>query len=338
MKTSFFISICIPSYNRPDELKRLLESIDTRRVSDVQIVICEDKSPRRMEVRDVVDFFSKQTSYEIKYVENHENCGHGKNLRECIKQADGEYIILMGDDDMFIPGAFDDYFDFVKTHNYCGYILRSWRQILDDGKIEYFRYFSQNKVFVPSIMTYTDLFLKSVFMSGFTIRRELVNDYNNDNLDDTLLYQLYLQAEVCMRFPSAYCNTPFVQCVGDGMSFFGTNEKEKGLYTPGILVSNNINFINGFFKVTNFVDKSNNIESTSIIKNELSKYSFHLMSPTRKLGLIKFMAHRRELKNIGLGDTIYFNIYFFSLLFFGEKICKNVILIIKKIIGRRLRL
>ena len=50
-------SICIPSYNRPAEIRRLLNSIDTTHVDEVEIVICEDKSPKREEIRkQVLDF------------------------------------------------------------------------------------------------------------------------------------------------------------------------------------------------------------------------------------------------------------------------------------------
>ena len=44
MKKKFF-SICIPSYNRPAEIRRLLDSIDTIHFDEVEIVICEDKAP-----------------------------------------------------------------------------------------------------------------------------------------------------------------------------------------------------------------------------------------------------------------------------------------------------
>lgn len=333
-----FISVCIPSYNRPAELKRLLESFDSKNPDQVQIVICEDKAPKRMEVRGVVETFIQGTNYNVKYIENLENLGHGKNLRECIRQADGEFVIFMGDDDMFIPKVFDNYVDFLAKHIDCGYILRSSRQLLSDGNYEYFRYFKSDKLFSPGVETYTQLFLKSVFMSGFTIKRSLVKDYTIDNLDDTLLFQLYLLAEVCMKYPSAYCNTPIVQGVGDGTSFFGTNHKEKGLYTPGVLVTNNINFINGFFKITKYVDEKHGIDSTNIIKNELSKYSFPLMSYTRSAGIKHFKEHCQKLRNLGLDSTIYFNIYYVVLLIFGEKNCKNLILLIKRILGRRIAL
>jgi len=338
MLNHFIISICIPSYNRPKELKRLLDSVDTKHINEVQIVICEDNAPKRLEVGKVVELYSNQTNYDIKYVENPENLGHGKNLRECIKQADGEYVIFMGDDDMFIPDAFDDFFVFLKQHKNCGYILRSSRQLLGNNSYEYFKYFDDNKVFSPGIETYTQLFLKSVFMSGFTIKRDLVKDYSIDYLDDTLLFQLYLLAEVCLNYPAAYCNTPLVQGVGDGTSFFGTNEKERELYTPGVLVTNNVNFINGFIKISTFIDNKYNINSTEIIKTELSKYSYSLMWLARRLGRKQFREHCRVLRKMGLDGTIYFNIYYLGLLFFGEKFCKNVILMIKKILGRRIKL
>ena len=336
MNSQYFVSVCIPSYNRPGELRRLLESIDTKRARMVQIVICEDKAPKRLEVRSIVETFIEQTIYDVKYVENLENFGHGKNLRECIRQADGEYVIFMGDDDMFIPEALDEFYTFLSEHRDCGYVLRSSRQSLGNGKYEYFKYYNDNKVFCPGVETYTQLFLKSVFMSGFTVKRDYVNDYSIHCLDDTLLFQLYLLAEVCMEHPAAYCNTPFVQGVGDGMSFFGTNKKEDEFYTPGVLVTNNLNFINGFFRITNSIDSKYNIDSTKIIKTEMSKYSYSLMWMARRLGRRRFREHCRVLRKMGLDRTIYFSIYYFGLQLFGEKVCSKLIRLIKRIRGRRI--
>jgi abequosyltransferase len=338
MTNKIFVSICIPSYNRPVEIKRLLDSIDTKCINEVQVVICEDNAPKRFEVRRVVEDFIKNTIYKIKYIENIENLGHGKNLRECIKQADGEYIIFMGDDDMFIPEAFDVYLKFIKNHKNCGYILRSSRQLLKNGKFEYFKYYNDDKFFSPGFDAYIQVFLKSVFMSGFTIKRDLVKNYTIDCLDDTLLFQLYLAAEVCLKYPSAYCNTPFVQGVGDGISYFGTNEKEKQLYTPGVLVTNNINFINSFLRITATIDEYHNINSTDVIRHILSKYSFPLMYEARKSGIIRFNRHCDELRKMGLNSSIYYNIYYSALLLLGAKSCKSIVRIIKKIYGRRVEL
>ena len=82
MNNQYLISICIPSYNRPSGLKRLLESIDTKYVNEVQIVVCEDMAPKRVDVYKVVNKFIKYSKYNLKYIENPENYGHGRNMRE----------------------------------------------------------------------------------------------------------------------------------------------------------------------------------------------------------------------------------------------------------------
>ena len=139
MKSEYLISICIPSYNRPVELKRLLESIDSTKPELIQIVVCEDKAPKRQEVASVVTLFQNTTVYDLRYIENETNLGYDKNLRQLINYANGEYIMFMGDDDMFVPEALDKYIDFLQEHHHCGYILRSYRSLYKDGSVQYFR-------------------------------------------------------------------------------------------------------------------------------------------------------------------------------------------------------
>jgi len=332
----YLISISIPSYNRPKELLRLLDSIDTKYPSKIQIVICEDKSPLREEVRKIVEEYKRLTIYDLKYIENPENYGFDKNIRTLIEEADGEYILYMGDDDMFIPDALDKFISFVEQHNECGYILRSYRNIYKDGSIEYFRYYNEEKYFEPGEKTYIELFWKSVFISGVTIKKKYAENLATDCFDGTLLYQLYLLAEVCMNHPAAYCNIPFTQSVpGNAVPFFGSSESEKGLYTPGRTQKNDLNFYQGYFKITKYIDKKYNIKSTEVLKKELSKYSFPIMMRWRSYGLKEFKEFCRQLRIMELDSTIYFNVYYFGLLFFGKNNCQRIIRIIKRVLGRR---
>lgn len=54
MNGRILLSICIPSYNRPEEIYRLLQSIDLQESDKIEIVICEDHAPKREAVRDRV--------------------------------------------------------------------------------------------------------------------------------------------------------------------------------------------------------------------------------------------------------------------------------------------
>ena len=340
MENKYFLSICIPSYNRPKTLKRLLDTIDSKRYREVQIVICEDLSPARTDIRATVKDFKKITKYDVKYVENEVNCGYDKNLRQLMLNADGEFLIYMGDDDGFIPGALDVYIEWLKAHSTYAYILRSYITKSVDGKVDYYRYFSEDKFFEAGQKTYETLFLKSVSISGFTIKRESILPFQTSDLDGCLLQQLYWVAEVCLKHPAAYCNTPCAQLISDDISYFGNSASEKGLYTPDKFGESDskVNFAKQYLRVAKYVDEKYSINSVDNILTELSKYSYYFLSGQRKHSLKYFNAHYRKLKDLGFDKSVYFKIYYWGLLLFGAKFCTGLIKSIKRIYGRRLDL
>ena len=330
------VSICIPSYNRPTELRRLLDSIDTKRVQEVEVVICEDKAPLRAEVASQVNEFKSQSALSVNYIENEQNCGYDKNLRNLINKAIGEYVLFMGDDDMFIPGRLDGFIDFVNNHQDCGYILRSYQNVYANGKVAEFKYFNSDEVFEASANTYISMFDKSVFISGFTIKREYAKIIETDLFDGSLLYQMYLLTEICRKYPSAYYNTPITQAIEGGTPFFGNSESEKDLYDPGeVTVRNSVNFMNWYCKLVDYSAKIYNDDTNKRIKHNMSKYSYQFMCEQSGKGLKVFNGYVRELRKMGFGTSIYFYIYYIGLILLGKRNCSAIIQWMKMIIGRR---
>lgn len=333
------ISICIPSYNRPAEIRRLLDSIDSKRVEDIEVVICEDRAPKRDEVRAQVEDFKRSTKYIVNYIENVNNCGYDKNLRNLINHATGLFIIFMGDDDLFMPNALDEYIKFVETHKHCGYILRSYRNIYADGSHEDFRYFSEDQEFCASKETYITLFDKSVFVSGYTIRRDCALEFESERFDSSLLYQMYLLAETCYKYPSAYSRILITQAIEGGTQFFGSSDVEKGLYTPGtITIENSINFMKWYNKLTNFIAEEHNDDSNKLIQRNQSKYCYPVLEIQRNKGVKQFRIYAKRLKSLGYNQTVYFYIYYWALIILGDKTCRDIIKFLKKIIGHRPKL
>ena len=340
MENKFFISICIPSYNRPATIVRLLKSIDVSNPDELEVVICEDKSPKREEIREAVNAFKSSAPFAVKYVENAENYGFDKNWRELSIQASGKYLLYMGDDDAFIPRQLDVFIQWLKDHPEPCYILRSYlRRYGNNGeKTEYFRYYDGDMFFKPGIDGYKAFFMKSISMSGYTIKRDCSLEFINEDINDTLLYQLYLLGVVCLHYPSAYCNTPCAMLISDQEQLFGNSSVEKGMYTPQESVSTNLNFFKSYFRIAEYIDSKYNISVADYIKNEYSKYSFYALSGKRKFGIKTFNEHVKKLRSIGLDTSVYFNIYYVGLLIFGVKPCVWMIRTIKKIKGRTLQL
>jgi len=108
MSTSPILSICIPTYKRPDCLAQCLDSIveqcveDTTIAEQVEIVISDNASNDGTE--QVVETFKKQFK-SIRYHKNETNIGVDKNILNVVAKAQGEYVWFLGDDDALFSGA-----------------------------------------------------------------------------------------------------------------------------------------------------------------------------------------------------------------------------------------
>jgi abequosyltransferase len=331
------VSICIPSFNRPQQLNDLLNSLDCD-CTKVEVIICEDSAPKRIEVRETVEEFCEKSKYKIEYNENDKNLGFDGNLRNLVQLATGEFIIFMGDDDLFVPGKLDIFLKFLEENDNFKYILRSYLTIHKNGMTELFQYLPEVKMLPAGPETVAWLFKRSVNLSGFTISRSEALKFATDKLDGTLLYQVYLMSQVCIRHPSIYCDIAFshaVQSFRDNKPMFGSSNAEKGKFTPGsVTESNSINFIKSYFEVTEYLDAQHGSSITPLVLRSLSKNSYPILSIQRKNGPVKFIKYAKILQTeLNFGITANFHIFKWALFFGGEFLCDRIIISIKKRLG-----
>lgn len=334
MKTPL-ISICIPAYNRPQELQRLLHSIDVQS-NELEIIICEDKSSKRKAISKVVQNYTQRTTNVVRYSENQRNLGYDANLRTLLKHAKGQFIVFMGDDDAFVPGALGPYLQFLKDHRDLGFVFRAYEIFHSTNNIETFRHFgSKPKFFKPGEQTLLALYRKSIFISGFTIKREALADIDNTQFDGLLLLQLYLLIPVAMQNNCAYYPQPLVRQYTGGVPMFGTAKAEKKLYTPGTRTTeSSVRFLSGLFTIAAWADVAYGLKFTEKFRQDLSKYSFPLLAIQRDKGLLPFIKYLWQLRSLHLSRTIYYHIYYLSLLLFGRDFCERVIRWLKNSLGR----
>lgn len=96
------LSICIPTYNRPDELLYTLSCLLPQMQDGVELIILDNASeiPGFNRVRDAVSEYDGVGRVELK--RNLGNIGGNANILRCIEEGTGEWVWLLGDDD--IPG------------------------------------------------------------------------------------------------------------------------------------------------------------------------------------------------------------------------------------------
>jgi abequosyltransferase len=331
------LSICIPSYNRPEQLKELLESIDCDRAS-IEVIIAEDHAPLRMQVRSVVNQFASSSSYKVHYFENEENLGYDGNIRKLVDLASGLFVLFMGDDDRFYPGALDGYLAFLRNNRHVGYVLRSYYGRHPDGTLELFKYVPAEKHFSPGVETCAWLYRRSVCICGVTFKRTSALSHRTDEFDGTLLYQLHLVLEICLREEAVYCDIPVgvaEQSYRLDRPQFGAAKSEQGRYQPGMVTpENSINFIRAFFEITRAFDRKHDLTLTQMVRQDMSKYSYPILSIQRKRGAYDFLRYARRLASeTGINSTWHFYFFSLALLMFGEHVCDKCIVLVKRVLG-----
>ncbi len=110
----YTISICIPTYNRPDLLREALLSCFAQTLSPNQIVIGDDSTSPATER--LVAEMQAQTSVPLVYQRNAPRFGQNANINSCFLRASGSHLVLLHDDDLLTPNALDDLIQCWDSH------------------------------------------------------------------------------------------------------------------------------------------------------------------------------------------------------------------------------
>ena len=331
------LSVAIPSYNRPAELAEALQTIAPQCSDCIEIVISEDRSPRRNEIRFVVeDFSARHPLINIRYYENEENLGYDGNLRALVERCLGEYVFFMGDDDRVVDGGLSAVLNAV-AHENVGVVLRAWRSY--DGSsgevLESHHYFSGDRFFKNGQATAAAFYRRSVFISGLTVHREAALRLSSDSFDGMLLYQLYLVGYILRKMNGFYVDSVITERRSGGEFFFGNSKSESGSFVPNKLEpEHSVRFISGLFKIALHLDKTDAGFYKAVCK-DLGRYSYPMLEvQAMRVGKLSFVRYGFDLANLGLKKEVFFWFYFFGLLALGPRLCGSIIsFLIKKIGG-----
>lgn len=331
-----FLSICILSYNRPNSILRLLESIDLNFKKNFEIIISDDCSPKETEIEIKVKNFSKENSVNINFIKNSKNQGYDKNFNVLVNNAQGKWLIFMGDDDEFVDGSLEKVINFLTLNPRLGYVMKSHYLIHDNNFKELFKYYRGNKFFKPGIDALISLFRKSVYIAGFIIKRELVMPFVTDRFDGSMLNQLYLMSEVVLKHNSAYLDIPFTQqykSLEHNKSDLMYDRIKKKFIPREPTIEISIKFLKSYNDITNYIDKKYNLNCSEIIRKDMSKYLYPSISIHRDKGLFKFLLYISMLNKLKFNCSIYYYIYVIGLIIFKKKLCDYLIVLIKKKLG-----
>lgn len=295
-------TVVVPAYNRPIELVELLDSVLGQTSMPHEVLVCEDNSPQRDEVRQVCEkYYAKlaDVGVNLRYVENETNLGYDKNLRKCIEFSSSDWAVILGNDDVLLPNAIDDLNSFV-SRNDVDFISRSFvrfsRHI--DNTLGVSSISGEDTVFDHLNSRPRMIFRAAGFVGGLVIRTDFARRHSTSEFDGSLYYQIYLAAIAYCGRGIGYVATPIVGGRADNPPMFGTADDDRGVHVPGSYTAKGrAKMWQGAMDIASKVGAVNGVDLLSDMRNELEvRQSFHVFE-------MNAGASREELRSLRLALT-----------------------------------
>lgn len=109
------ISVGIPTYNRPEELRRTLQSITNQTYRNLEIIVSNNASTDK-EVEAVINEFV-QSDKRIQYFLQPENIGPTHNFQFVLDKATAGFFIWVADDDWREPNFIEELYKQLSSDN-----------------------------------------------------------------------------------------------------------------------------------------------------------------------------------------------------------------------------
>jgi hypothetical protein len=331
------ISVCIPAYNRPELLPALLDSILGQDFRDFEILVSEDGSPARAEIRAIVERYADRYPGRVRYHENARNLGYDGNLRRLVELARGEYCLFMGNDDLLAPEALAAVAGALKRHPGVGVVLRSYATFegTPENVIQIFRYFDRELFFPPGPGTIVTFFRRSVVISGLVIHRNTAQRHATDRFDGTLLYQLYLVGSILTHMNGVSLPNILALYRMGGVPDFGNSESEKGRFVPKQQTpESSLSFMRGMLDIARDLEARSGAQVFRGIFRDIGNYSYPVLAIQARQPLGVFLKYCFGLMRMGFWKSGMFYVYTLALLVFGIRGSDRIIGFIKRRLGR----
>lgn len=134
--TDILLSICIPTFNRPNLLYGLVKDIISFQSGEIEIVISDDY-PNSNKTKKLVDELQDS---RIKYYQNKKNLGYDANVIMCVKRSNGRFFFFICDDDDIEMNSIPWVLGIIKNNNNISQICGTIGEHSKDSDTNYMEF------------------------------------------------------------------------------------------------------------------------------------------------------------------------------------------------------
>ena len=184
-------SICIPTYNGKEYIKECIDSAINQTYQNIEIIISDDNS--QDDTIDISSSILEKTKIDYKIINNNSSGSVADNWNNTIKNASGQYIKMLFQDDYLYPDCIKKMISLAETHKELGFIfsLRDTiyeKQIENDFKTRCILDHKQYLRDLPQIQEGIDLINNKYLLNGSNIIGEPSNVLIRKNVFNEIGY------------------------------------------------------------------------------------------------------------------------------------------------------
>ncbi|WP_206951644.1 glycosyltransferase family 2 protein [Trinickia acidisoli] len=129
------LTIAIPTFNRAGylrmNLERLVEEVRALPPGQVEVLVSDNHSTDETPavVAGVIE-----AGLAVRYIRNERDLGSDANIAQCFNEARGDYVQIMGDDDLYVRGTLAYVVSLLESNDYGVLCLRPFGYDSDPGR------------------------------------------------------------------------------------------------------------------------------------------------------------------------------------------------------------
>jgi abequosyltransferase len=269
---NLLLSLCIPTYNRlmllTEALSAIIIQIDDKVTRSVEILISNNASTDDTE-KYVKEVIAKHPHLQIRYFCNEENMGADTNIYRVIRQAKGEWIYVLSDDDILLPGGLAKLLELIEKYpSFDAFCLNMYsfdndpylqgKSVFDIDEDKIIMNKDESLIFFSTWIT---------FISAIAFKRKMTLEKEHDDKIGTSLVQCYSYLDALVHDCGLYIvkdnfvairsnNTGgynlfevFVKNFGDLLTYAQTIGYSRSTVEKN-LVEHGLNFLSFYIKTT----------------------------------------------------------------------------------------
>jgi glycosyltransferase involved in cell wall biosynthesis len=196
------LSIIIATYRRADDLDRCIRSVLAEPGEDFEVLIGDDGSPDH--TPEVIARHAADP--RVRSYRNERNLGMQENYWKIVHEATGDYLFILTDDDVLLPGALARVRAVLDAHPDTGYLLSDLPTVDErtGAEVDLHRTYDRDIVIPPGIAGVAHVARSAWVLSRQVFRREWLDWATWERNRSNIFFQIIAAGRLLLTAPGYY--------------------------------------------------------------------------------------------------------------------------------------